>query len=417
MDVMKSSVLFSPFSVLLLSTCLALLYLAFRLFHRERWRRIRVVFGCLVCAIALWTLGDFLRMVTPASYADRWALVRFLGICPVGGLWFLLAYLYTGGRWRSIRKYVPLIFLPAALSYALLLTNAWHRLFFRDSLALFEENQVFGPVYWMHTSFSYLFLGTGILLYIVSFFRNKETIYRKQTLIMIVGCLAPLAGNVLYIFRVVPVSLDTTPLLFFVTVILYGVGIFRFSLADLRPIALETILANIRSGILILDHAGHVVGTNPSFYALFDVRRDVVGTSVEELVQRVLPGVREPDPFVRWFQGIREAPGLECQFSLELAPQERAIDLIYSPVYEDQRFPLGGVIVFHDMTEWKRLNRRLEKDRLELYAKNEQFLRMNEELRKKNEELERFNRFAVAREMKMIELKRRLKELEGASSG
>jgi hypothetical protein len=89
--------------------------------------------------------------------------------------------------------------------------------------------------------------------------------------------------------------------------------------------------------------------------------------------------------------------------------------MTYSPVFEDQRFPLGGVIVLHDMTEWKRLNRKLEQDRLELSANNDQFLRVNEELLKKNEELERFNRFAVAREMKMIELKRRLKDLESSS--
>ncbi len=412
---MGKSILFTPFAVLLFSTFLASAFLAFRLFQKERWQRIRVVFGCLVSAVAVWTLGDFLQMVTPPEYADRWALVRFLGICPVGGLWFLLAYLYTGGRWRTIRKYLPLIFFPAVASYVGLLSNPWHRLFFQGSLGLFAENQVFGPLYWFHTIFSYLFLGLGILLYVFSYFRTPESIYRKQTLIMILGCLVPLGGNILYIFRIVPVSLDTTSLLFFITVVLYGIGIFRFSLADLRPIALDTILANIRSGILILDHAGHVVGTNPYFYELFDLRKDVVGSSMGDMLQQILPHVMEPEAFQQWIQSVRESPSLETQFSLDLDLQDRAIDMTYSPIFEDQRFPLGGVIVFHDMTEWKRLNRKLEKDRGELSTKNEEFLRVNDELRKKNEELERFNRFAVAREMKMIELKRRLKELETSS--
>ncbi len=404
---MMSSALFA---VLLLSTFLALAYLSLRLFQKERWHRIRLVFGGLVSAVAVWTLGDFLRMVTPPEYADLWALVRFLGICPVGGLWFLLAYFYTGGRWRTVRRYVPLIFLPALTSYGLLATNAWHGLFFRESLALVQENLAFGPAYWVHTFFSYLLLAAGILLYIFSYFRNAEPLYRKQTTIMILGCLVPLAGNVLYIFRLLPVTLDTTPLLFFITVILYGVGIFRFSMADLRPIALETILANIRSGILILDHADHVVGTNPYFYELFDLRRDVVGNSMEDLVRWVLPGVRDPDAFRAWVRGVRNTPGMESHYSVELEPQERAIDMTYSPIFEDHGVLLGGVIVLHDMTEWKRLNSKLERDRVELTERNEQFLRLNEELRRKNEELERFNRFAVAREMKMIELKRRLKE-------
>jgi hypothetical protein len=409
---MQEPILFPPFAVILLTTFFALVYLADRLFHEVRWQKIRLVLGSLVCAIGIWTLGDFLRMVTPPSYADLWASVRFLGICPVGGLWFLLAYLYTGGRWRSIRKWLPLIFLPAVLSYTLLLTNTWHHLFFKESLALFPENQVFGPVYWVHTFFSYLLLGMGILLYIFSYFNTSEKIYRKQTLIMILGCLVPLLGNVLYIFRIVPVAVDTTPLLFFITVVLYGIGVYRFSMADLRPIAMETILANIRSGILILDHSGHVVGTNPHFYDLFDLRCDVVGFSMEELLQEILPQVRNPDPFRTWAREIRKSPNREDSFSLDLNLNDRAIDLTYTHIFEDQRVPLGGILVLHDMTDWKILNRSLENDRLELSKKNEQFLRMNEELRKKNEELERFNRFAVAREMKMIELKRRLKERE-----
>jgi PAS domain-containing protein len=292
------------------------------------------------------------------------------------------------------------------------MTNPWHHLFFRVSLYLAEENEAFGPVYWLHTSVSYLFIGMGILLYVISFFRTPETIYRKQTLIMILGCLVPLIGNIFYIFRVVPVTVDTTPLLFFVTVVVYGIGIFRFSMLDLRPIAMDTILANIHSGILILDHAGHVVGTNPFFYELFDLRKDVVGSSLNALLQRILPHVRAPEELEKWVRSVYEAPTREAQFSVDLDMQDRAIDLTYSPIFEDHRVPLGGIIVFHDMTEWKTLNRKLERDRVELSKKNEEFLRVNEELRKKNEQLERFNRFAVAREMKMIELKRRLKELE-----
>jgi transcriptional regulator with PAS, ATPase and Fis domain len=183
---------------------------------------------------------------------------------------------------------------------------------------------------------------------------------------------------------------------------------------DLRPIAMETILANIHSGILILDHAGHVVGTNPFFYELFDLRKDVVGASLNDLLRRILPHVRTPEALEKWVRSVYEAPTRETQFSVDLDMRDRAIDLTYSPIFEDHRVPLGGIIVLHDMTEWKNLNRKLERDRGELSKKNEQFLRVNEELRKKNEQLERFNRFAVAREMKMIELKKRLKELESA---
>ena len=409
---MHEQVHYQPIALILLITFIGLSVLAIGLFRRERWNKIRLVFGFMVSAVSIWALGDFLQMVTPQKFADIWALVRFLGICPVGALWLLLAFLYTGGPWAVIRRYLPLLFLPVVVSYSFLLTNPWHHLFFSASLSRFLENQVFGPAYWFHAIISYLYIITGIFLYVSSYFRTSEKIYQKQTLIMIMGCLVPLFGNALFIFQLVSLPADITPLLFSITVILYGIGIFRLALADLRPIAMDTILSNLRSGILIVDHSGYVVGTNPYFFELFDLRQDIVGTSADELVELLIPGVQEPQKFRSWVQELLKGNHHETHFSLELSTEERAIELTYSPIYEEHRQQLGGIMVLHDVTEWKKLNRSLEEDRRELAKKNEEFFRINEELRKKNEELERFNRFAVSREMKMIELKRRLKDFE-----
>ncbi len=406
-----------PFSLVLLFTSLALGILAIGLFRRERWNKIRLVLGFLVFSVSVWALGDFLQMVTPRRLADAWALVRFLGICPVGALWILLALLYTGTRWTRIRNYVPLLFTPAVISYSLLLTNPWHHLFLTDSLTLHLETQVFGPAYWFHTISSYIFIITGIFLYGFSFFRTSEKLYRKQTIIMIMGCLIPFAGNVLFIFRIVSLQMDITPILMSVTVTLYGIGIYRLALTDLRPIAFDTILSNLRSGVLIVNHSGHIVGTNPYFYELFDLRRDIVGIDTDALMSLIMPKVRDAAPFQSWVREILKGNHGNNHFSLELSTEEKTVDLTFSPVYEEKRQQVGGILFLHDMTDWKRLNRSLEEDRQELARKNEEFARINEELLKKNEELERFNRFAVAREMKMIELKRRLKEMEQRKSG
>jgi len=388
--------------------------LAFWLFHRDRWNKTRLSFGFLVSAVSVWALGDFLQMVTSRGLADTWALVRFLGICSVGGLWFLLAFLYTGGRWLAIRRFLPLLFAPAVISYSLLFTNTWHYRFFTGSLSRFPENLLFGPAYWFHTFFSYLFLVSGLVLYVFHYFVKPERIYRRQTLVMILGCLVPLVGNVLFIFRLVRMEVDVTPLLLSVTVILYAVGIFRFALADLRPIAMDTILANLGSGVLILDQSGHVVGANPRMYEILDLREDVVGMNARELLDKIAARVGAPDGFRNWVREILRRDQREMRCSLDFSNEDKSVELTYAPIFEDDRRQIGGILFLHDMTEWKILQRSLERDRAELAFRNEELAAMNEELRRKNEELERFNRFAVDREMKMIELKRRLKELEGA---
>jgi len=210
---------------------------------------------------------------------------------------------------------------------------------------------------------------------------------------------------------------DVTPLLLSVTVVLYALGIYRLALTDLRPIAFDTILSNLRSGVLIVNHSGHIVGTNPYFYELFDLRHDIVGIDTNELLELIAPKVEDTQSLEGWLRGLFKGNHDTNQFSLELLNGGRTVDLTFSVVYEDDRQRAGGILFFHDMTEWKRLNRSLEEERRELARKNEQLARINEELVKKNEELERFNRFAVAREMKMIELKRRLRKLEQPKPG
>lgn len=63
--------------------------------------------------------------------------------------------------------------------------------------------------------------------------------------------------------------------------------------------------------------------------------------------------------------------------------------------------------------ELNRRNEELESTTEELRAANEEAHKAKETAEKKSEQLERFNKIAVGRELKMRELKERIKELEG----
>ena len=62
-----------------------------------------------------------------------------------------------------------------------------------------------------------------------------------------------------------------------------------------------------------------------------------------------------------------------------------------------------------------RLAIKKQQDELEGYSKNleRKVEDRTQELRTKNEELEKFNKIAVGRELKMLELKNKIAELEG----
>ncbi len=69
-----------------------------------------------------------------------------------------------------------------------------------------------------------------------------------------------------------------------------------------------------------------------------------------------------------------------------------------TPIFDSSGDHQGSFAVLTDITERKRIN--------------EEVVKSKEELSKKNEELERFNKLVVSRELKMIELKKKIEKLE-----
>lgn len=77
----------------------------------------------------------------------------------------------------------------------------------------------------------------------------------------------------------------------------------------------------------------------------------------------------------------------------------RTVPLEINPQVIDYKGKKADLVVLRDITERKKAEEELQK--------------ANKDLKSKVEEFEKLNRLAVGRELKMIELKKRIKELEG----
>ncbi len=120
---------------------------------------------------------------------------------------------------------------------------------------------------------------------------------------------------------------------------------------------LESLLNSIASGIILLDKKGNIILTNPAAEAIMSFSsEEIIGKSHLSLLRNYELSTRVDKVFK-----YGEPEGLEITLNF---PYEKILDVYLGPVTSSEGEVLGLVMVFHDITEI----RRLEKVRSEFIA-------------------------------------------------
>ncbi|MBK9056169.1 MAG: hypothetical protein IPL78_36315 [Chloroflexi bacterium] len=148
--------------------------------------------------------------LTTLSSTLFWANVTFLGIVTVPVAWVLFCQEYTNRGYIITRRYVLFLLVEPAFILVAVWTNEFHHLFretiFLDTTGPFVAlNATFGPLFWLHTAYSYALMAYGTYLLLVTFLRASQ-LYRIQVGIMLVGGFIPWIVNALYILFLAPSS-------------------------------------------------------------------------------------------------------------------------------------------------------------------------------------------------------------------
>ncbi len=332
----------------------------------------------LMVAFALYSTGHLVGLSTAhPQWRLLWENVQWMGSALVPLFWMTFALDYTGYDDLVTRRTVAVLAVVPAVTVLLTWTNPWHGLMWDlngvvvvDGLAIVE--QALGPWYWVFLAYTYalLVVGSAMLLRLVFV---SEYLYEDQMLLLALGVAVPWAANVMTNLGLTPIrdpTLDITPYGFAISGLAFGHAVFRYRLLDLVPatrqVGRRRAVSNLEDGVLILDDARRTVYLNRTAADVLDCEpAEALGEPARSLVDV-------------------EALDLEAPDALgELDIDDRTFEVRVSAITDRDDRRIGHTVVLHDVTERKRLERRLRRQRDEL----EQLDRINAVIRAVNQAL------------------------------
>jgi len=304
----------------------------------------------LMFAAAVWAFCTALELSSADLATQMLAIqIEYVAIVTVPVGWILFALEYTGHEEWITRKNIALLSLIPAITIIMVATNNLHHLVYTTVSeigigSLSFHVVTYGPVFWLHSFYSYSLVFVTLIL-VLQRFLFTSPVYRAQVTTILIATLLPLVINLMLVFRIGAFELvDPSPfaLLFSGLVILIGVA--RFQLLDITPIALEKILDEMVDGILVIDARGRIIRLNRTACRYLEIDEETsVGKTVDAFLQdAALECIRNT--------GKDSESGHLHSITRELAGMKRYFELRCVPLQRHEQEIKGQMILIRDVT-------------------------------------------------------------------
>jgi len=302
-------------------------------------------FGWMMLAIAWWSFTSAMHTLID-DFETRVIVskLQYLGVAPIGALWLLFATDYSRIGWPARRVTRALVWIIPAVTLVLVATNEQHQWHWRaidEVMTPMGRRLVYhgGGWYWVHASYSYLLIVIGTAA-LASGLRRFPPPYRRQTALIIAGAVVPLAGNLIYLTRALPVAgLDLTPIAFTVSGACFTFGIYRYRLFGLVPVAREMVVDSMEDGVIVLDAERRLVDLNGAAERYTGCTAASLGRPIDEVVAWWTGAVDEDRPLAQGQPAI-----------VKVEPGPRYFEVKVSAVSDARRRFVGWLVIIRDVS-------------------------------------------------------------------
>lgn len=199
--------------------------------------------------------------------------IIYIGTCFLPVALFFTALIFENSKIKLKKRYFLLCIVPI-ISLLMVWTNDIHNLFYKEySFNLGEMS--FGAYFYVYSVYTYGLLLASIILLIRSAIRASG-FFSKQTILIIIGSLAPIIINLLGYLNILNITVYATPISFSVAILFYSFAIFKFKLLSIAPIALQKIVDRISDSYIVLNENNVITDFNATFLSTFNIKENYV---------------------------------------------------------------------------------------------------------------------------------------------
>jgi diguanylate cyclase (GGDEF)-like protein/PAS domain S-box-containing protein len=308
------------------------------------------IVAVLMLVVTEWTLAYAFELSTPSLVGKLfWTRLQYFGIVSLPLIWIVFVLRYGGWtQWARPRNILLASIIPV-LTLCLLWTNEWHYLFYAgmqlDSSAGIPMLVITpGPWYWVNVAYGYSLSLFGVALGIYALTRAPR-LFRAQSVVLLIGLLAPWTGNLLYMLGWTPVPhLDLTPFGFVITGVASLWGLLHYRLLDIMPMARAAVVEGMEHGVIVVDIHQRIVDANPA-----TIR--ILGLSTNALLGRMIGEVL---PMLLDLTDRIDADTV-LELSGDVPTAARIYEISVSSLLGPKSQPAGWMVVLRDVTERRRV--------------------------------------------------------------
>jgi PAS domain S-box-containing protein len=323
--------------------------------------------------VAIWAIAYAMEFAShELSTKIFWSKLSYFGIAFLPVFYFLFTTAFSQKKKIITSKNVVLLLIIPIITIALVLTNEKHLLMWPSVTLDAVENIAYyshGIGFW----FFYVFTETLLLLglyNLVSSIYNFTAYYKTQSGTLIVATLIPIIGNLMYVTNLNPYpGFDWTPVSFVLTGLIIALGIVRFRMFDIIPLARTKIVEMMNDGVVVINAQGIIEDCNSAIYNIFNWQnKSIIHKSFETIFNK----------YVKLKEGLSNNL---ASIQLEVKHNESIYyyQLRISPIYRDHKFS-GNILLFHDITSIRKAEEELKKTNRKLISEIEKRERLIDDL-------------------------------------